>query len=165
MSDQAAHTSKWEIAEVVFGIPLLIAIVLGFVFPLSLPGGIFKIIFIVAGVGLIVTGVTLIILARREFAKSGQPTDPGRPTTNIVTSGVFSISRNPLYLGATLLVAGIGLTFNLPWVLIILVLSLIACHFVLIAPEERYLTARFGEEYRQYTESVHRWIGRKLNPQ
>ncbi len=108
-----------------------------------------------------IVGVILIILARREFAQHGQYTDPGHPTTIIVTTGVFSFSRNPLYLGVVCILIGIALAFNLAWVLVFLIPSLIACHYVLIAPEERYLTTKFGEEYRAYAASVLRWLGRR----
>jgi protein-S-isoprenylcysteine O-methyltransferase Ste14 len=56
---------------------------------------------------------------------------------------------------------GVALALNLPWVLVLLLPALIACHFILIAPEEQYLAARFGDEYREYAATVHRWIGRK----
>ena len=156
----SAHTSGWEISEVVFGVPFLVAIALQFLVPLSLPRGPFRLIFIVIGIAVLIVGVALIILARREFAQRSQPTDPGRPTTTIVTTGVFSISRNPLYLGAACFLAGIALAVNLPWELILLLPGLVACHIVLIAPEERYLAAKFGDEYRAYTATVHRWLGR-----
>ncbi len=108
-----------------------------------------------------VMGLNLAIIARREFARSGQPTDPGLPTSQIISTGIFSISRNPLYLGGIFILAGIALAFKLPWVLILLVPSMVACHYILIAPEERYLAAKFGEQYRMYTAKVHRWFGRK----
>jgi protein-S-isoprenylcysteine O-methyltransferase Ste14 len=161
MPAEAAHTSHWEISEVVFGIPLLVGIVLQWAAPLSLPEGILRQILILVGVILFVVGVALIVLARREFARHGQPTDPGRPTGKVVTTGVFSLSRNPLYLGCVGLVAGAALALNALWVLALLVPAVVACHVVLIAPEERYLAAKFGEEYRAYTASVHRWLGRR----
>jgi protein-S-isoprenylcysteine O-methyltransferase Ste14 len=160
MSTDAAHRSWWQISEVVFGIPFLIAIVLQLAMPLSLSRGTLSPVALLGGAALIIAGLALIILARREFKERGQPTDPGRPTTRIVTTGVFSISRNPMYLGAVCLLAGIALAVNLPWVLVLLLPSIIACHYVLIAPEENYLFAKFGEEYRGYTAEVHRWIGR-----
>jgi protein-S-isoprenylcysteine O-methyltransferase Ste14 len=160
MSRNAAHNSYWRIAEVVFGGPFLTALVLQRVVPLALPRGSFGPAFIAGGVVLAALGVAIIVLGRRELARRGQPTDPGRPTTNMVTSGVYSLSRNPLYLGLACFLAGVALVFNLAWVLILLLPSLVLCHFVLIVPEERYLAARFGDEYRQYVATVHRWIGR-----
>ena len=65
-----------------------------------------------------------------------------------------------MYLGAVCFLVGVALAVNLPWVLILLLPGIAACHYVLIAPEERYLSARFGEEYRAYAAAVHRWIGR-----
>lgn len=67
-------------------------------------------------------------------------------------------SRNPLYLGAVGVLAGIALAGNLAWVLVMLALSIVLCQVWLIAPEERYLSASFGEEYRRYTATVRRWI-------
>jgi len=161
MSNEAAHKKGWQIFEVVFGIPFLAAIVLQWVvsipFPREIPMPIIKL----AGLILIAAGVSLVVLARREFTRFGQPTDPGLATSKIITTGVFSFSRNPLYLGGVFFLAGISLVFNLPWGLILLIPSIIACHFILIAPEERYLHARFGEEYQAYVSAVHRWIGRK----
>jgi protein-S-isoprenylcysteine O-methyltransferase Ste14 len=115
---------------------------------------------VAGGAGLIVAGVTLIVLARRELAQHGQPTDPGLPTGELVTTGVFSVSRNPLYLGGTCLLAGIALALNLPWSLALLLPAIVACHYLLIAPEERYLAAKFDKEYAQYTTSVRRLLGR-----
>jgi protein-S-isoprenylcysteine O-methyltransferase Ste14 len=160
MPTNAAHNSYWRIAEVVFGGPFLIALLLQRVIPLSLPRGSYGLAWIVVGAVLAALGVTIIVLGRRELARRGQPTDPGRPTTNIVTSGVYSLSRNPLYLGLACFLAGAALIFNLLWVLILLLPSLVLCHFVLIAPEERYLADRFGDEYREYAATVYRWLGR-----
>ena len=160
MPANAAHTSRWRIAEVVFGGPFLVALLLQWAVPASLPRGPFGPIFVVGGAALAALGVTIIVLARRDLARQGQPTDPGHPTSRIVTTGMFSISRNPLYLGTTCFLVGVALAINLPWVLILLLPSLVACHFVLIAPEEQYLTARFGDEYRAYAATVRRWLGR-----
>ncbi len=160
MSNNAAHSSHWEISEVVFGVPFLVAIALQAAIPLSLPDGPFKPVLILGGAALGIAGVVFIVLARRELARQGQPTDPGRPTSKIVTTSVFAVSRNPLYLGVVGFLVGVALAANLPWVLILLLPSLIACHYVLIAPEERYLAAKFGEEYRAYAATVQRWIGR-----
>jgi protein-S-isoprenylcysteine O-methyltransferase Ste14 len=161
MPADSAHDKWWQISEVVFGVPLLIALALQFIVPLSLPGPSIREVVLAAGMLLIAAGLALVILARREFARKGEYTDPGHPTQHIMTSGVFSFSRNPMYLGIVIFLAGVALAADLPWVLVLLVPSLFACQLVLIAPEERYLAAKFGEEYARYRESVERWAGRK----
>ena len=161
MRNDVAHQKWWQIFEVVFGIPFLIGVVLQWVVPFSFPRGGAILIFVTAGIALIVLGIILAVLARREFRWYGQPTDPGYPTLKIVTTGIFSISRNPLYLGGMSILVGLALLFNLPWVFVLLLPAIVACHYVLIAPEEWYLAEKFGEEYRSYAETVYRWIGRK----
>lgn len=161
MTADAAHQSRWAIGEVVFGIPFLVGIVLHMLFPFSMPQGLLRQVLISVGVVLIFTGLGFIVSARRAFARFRQPTDPGQPTSQVITTGVFAISRNPLYLGAALLFCGVALMMNALWTLATLLVSLIVCHYVLIVPEENYLAAKFGEEYKAYAATARRWLGRK----
>ncbi len=161
MNADSAHHNPWEISEVVFGIPFLIGIILQFLVPFSLSQGVIAQILIPIGIALVIIGIGLIVSARREFARYRQPTDPGHPTSKVVQSGPFAVSRNPLYLGCVVAVLGIALTLNMLWILVTLLFSTILCLYVLILPEERYLRAKFGEEYGEYVASVHRWLGRK----
>jgi protein-S-isoprenylcysteine O-methyltransferase Ste14 len=160
MNVDSAHKNVWAIGEVVFGIPFLIGIALQFVFPFSFLQGIARQILALVGIALMVTGIGLIVMARREFNQYGQPTDPGHPTSKIVKTGIFSISRNPLYLGCVISLFGIALAINIFWILVALLVSVIVCHYVLIIPEEKYLAAKFGKEYGEYTNTVRRWFGR-----
>jgi len=161
MSVDCAHKSPWEIAEVVFGIPFLISIAIHVVIPFSLPQGVFRQLLLPLGIILISMGTAFIVLGRRELAHFNQPTDPGHPTRKVINSGVFAISRNPLYLGSVLVISGLALALNLLWTFVMLLLSILICLYVLIIPEEQYLAAKFGEEYKAYTVGVHRWFGRK----
>ena len=161
MSLDSAHKSGWEIAEAVFGIPFLVSIALHFIVPISLPQGILRQVLIPVGIVFIIIGIGLVVLARRQFAHFQQPTDPGHPTTKVIKTGMFAISRNPLYLGSVLVLMGIALALNVLWALVMLLLSIILCHYILIIPEEQYLAEKFGDEYKEYTDSVHRWLGRK----
>lgn len=161
MTADAAHQSRWAIGEVVFGIPFLVGIVLHMLFPFSMPQGLLRQVLISVGVVLIFTGLGFIVSARRAFARFRQPTDPGQPTSQVITTGVFAISRNPLYLGAALLFCGVALMMNALWTLATLLVSLVVCHYVLIVPEENYLAAKFGEEYKAYAATARRWLGRK----
>jgi protein-S-isoprenylcysteine O-methyltransferase Ste14 len=159
MSDQAAHQKGWQIFEVIVGFPFLVAFLLQWGLPLSFPEG-WHLLLIFCGSAFVISGLFLVFLTRREFARSSQPTDPGQPTTHLITGGVFCFSRNPLYLGGFLLLMGIALAINSLWNLIFLFLSFIACHYILVLPEERYLLAHFGDEYKSYRAIVHRWLGR-----
>ncbi len=161
MNTDAAHQSPWAIGEVVFGIPFLIGIALHFVAPLGVSAGTIRQLLMAVGIVLLLIGIGVIVLARRALARFQQPTDPGQPTSQMVTSGIFALSRNPLYLGAVLCLVGLALTFNLLWAGVMLLPAMVLCQYVLIAPEERYLAAKFGEGYQAYTASVSRWLGRK----
>jgi protein-S-isoprenylcysteine O-methyltransferase Ste14 len=161
MNADSAHKSNWTIAEVVFGVPFLIGLGLQLVFPFSFPPGIVHKILVPIGVVIIVISISFIMLSRHEFSQHNQPTDPGHPTRKVIKTGVFSISRNPLYLGVAILFLGIALTMRTFWVLLALLSSIIICHYILIVPEEKYLAAKFGGEYKEYTETVRRWFGRK----
>lgn len=160
MANDVAHTRWWQIFEVVFGVPVVVAGALQLAVPLAIPHS-FLLTARVAGGALVVCGVALVVLARRELARRGQPTDPGRPTSALVTTGVFAISRNPLYLGGVLALCGAAMAFNLPWLLLSVVPGVIACHVILIIPEERFLAATFGDDFRSYEKSVGRWIGKR----
>jgi protein-S-isoprenylcysteine O-methyltransferase Ste14 len=160
MTTDSAHKRQWQIFEVIVGVPFLAGVGLQLAVPVARPRGFYGPVMILGGAVLVVTGLIFIVLARRELARHGQPTDPGLPTSQLVTTGVFSVSRNPLYLGGVCLLAGIALVLNLLWSLVLLLPAIIGCHYLLLAPEERYLAARFDTEYTQYAASVRRWLGR-----
>jgi protein-S-isoprenylcysteine O-methyltransferase Ste14 len=159
-SQRAAHNRWWQIGEVVFGLPLLLAFVLEWLFPLGFFEALPALVLYLGGALLIVIAVSVIVSARRAFARHGQPTDPGHPTREMISSGIFGFSRNPLYLGAALFVLGVSVFAGLSWMLILFIPMLMLCHVILILPEERYLLDLFGDTYRLYTKRVHRWIGR-----
>lgn len=158
MSEDAAHHSLWQTSDAIFGAAFLLALVLSFLFPLSYPVGFPKILLYVVGGGLVLIGLRFVFLSRSILRREYQPSKPGIPTTKLVTDGVFSVSRNPSYLGLVIAFAGLGLLLSLPWMLIVLFPTIVVIHFVLILPEERYLEGKFGEEFRRYMQSVRRWI-------
>jgi protein-S-isoprenylcysteine O-methyltransferase Ste14 len=160
----SAHKNWLEIFEVVSGIPFLAVIALQLAVPLSFPRGFITPAVILGGAALITMGAAFVLGGRRELVQHGQPIDPGRTTNRIGTTGVYSVSRNPPYLGGVCFPVGIALVLGLPWVLVLLLPALVACHYVLIAPEEKYLAALFGEEYRRYAASAYRWFGRARRP-
>jgi protein-S-isoprenylcysteine O-methyltransferase Ste14 len=161
MNVPAAHNRSWQTSEVVFGIPLLAGIAVDFFKPFSITSDWLSSLLIGTGVLLMVAGAACIFYARRELAAHNQPTDPGKPTTQIVTTGIYTLSRNPLYLGAAVLMLGVALVLNSWWIVIAFFLALVLCHLILIIPEERYLAGKLGGDYEAYRQMVNRWIGRK----
>jgi protein-S-isoprenylcysteine O-methyltransferase Ste14 len=86
---------------------------------------------------------------------------PHRAATALVTHGPFAFSRNPIYLGNTILLLGAGLAFAMAWfVPIALLAAALTAHFA-IAREEAHLNARFGRDWRNYALQVNRWLGRR----
>ncbi len=81
--------------------------------------------------------------------------------TELVTNGIYQISRNPAFLGFDLLYIGTLLMF-FNWVLCILtVFAIIMYHLQIVNVEEDFLLAAFGNEYLQYKKKVCRYLGRK----
>ncbi len=161
MNKAAAHTHAWMTAEMIFGISLLLSLVLNFLVPLSLSRWVPRAASIGAGILLLTIGLVMVVLTRSQFRQAGQPTDPGFPTTQLITTGPFSWSRNPLYLAGAVVYLGLAVLLNSLWMLIFFLPFTGAIHFVLIVPEEKYLQATFGEGYLRYAGSVRRWIGRR----
>ena len=83
---------------------------------------------------------------------------PGDPTRTILDRGPFGVGRNPLYLGLVALYVGSALVWPSFWALVLTPVGVAALWWGAIAPEERYLAAKFGEEYEAYRRRVRRWI-------
>jgi len=83
---------------------------------------------------------------------------PHHATTALVTSGPFRFTRNPLYLSLGLLVAGAALAVNSLALLVMIIPWAVVMRRGVIAREERYLDAKFGEDYRAYCRRVRRWL-------
>lgn len=111
-----------------------------------------------AGALLIAMVVALSFASAKAFKHHNTPADPARETTAVIDTGPFRYSRNPAYLAAVLLQAGIGCWLNTVWILIAVLPALIAIHYIVVIREEHYLEARFGAEYLDYKIRVRRWI-------
>lgn len=92
------------------------------------------------------------------FRRVGTSPSPWRPTTALVTSGPYRMTRNPMYLGLTLMYLGVCCWINTAWPLIPLPVILLAMQLGVIKREEAYLERKFGGEFRQYCSRVRRWL-------
>jgi len=109
------------------------------------------------GIALLLLGLIAVpaVLAFRRVKTSPKP---WKPTTAVVTTGPYRITRNPMYLGFTLLYLGTTCWVNTVWPLILLPLVLVTMHYGVITREEAYLERVFGEEYLTYKRRVRRWL-------
>lgn len=76
---------------------------------------------------------------------------------DLVTDGMFAHGRNPLYVGNLLVVAGILLLHGSPWVLGLGAVFFGLSYIAIVAAEERFLAAKFGDAYQAYCRDVPRW--------
>jgi protein-S-isoprenylcysteine O-methyltransferase Ste14 len=107
---------------------------------------------------LLVSGLALARSFVAAFRRADTAVNPGKPTTTIVTTGPYRVSRNPGYLGMALTYAGIAVLTGALWPLVSLVPVLILIDRGVISREERYLQNKFGEEYARYKSKVRRWL-------
>ena len=113
---------------------------------------------LVSGYGLAAIGLGLISSALVLLRRSGQNPVPWKPTPSLHFRGPYRFTRNPMYVGMTLLQAGLGLWLDNPWVALLALPALAIVHFTAVLPEEIYLREKFGEPYRTYIASVRRYI-------
>ena len=158
MANNFAHNSIWRTSDAIFGITFLLGLALHFVPSLSLTFLFPVSLRVVGGAALVLAGVTAVVLAKYGLKNAGQPAAPGKPTTQVVEAGIYRFSRNPLYLGLVVVLAGLGLLMNIAWWVILTLPMFFTLQHFLIVPEEQYLFGRFGEQYAGYTSRVRRWL-------
>ena len=112
------------------------------------------------GIGLLLIAAAgpIVISALGVLFRAKTTFDVRKPTSAIVTNGPYRFSRNPSYVSLTLLYGGIACLVNSLWVLLMVVPAVTVMHFGVIKREERYLEAKFGDEYREYKTTVRRWV-------
>jgi protein-S-isoprenylcysteine O-methyltransferase Ste14 len=138
-----------------YAIPLGIGLLIQRFYPAAiLPRG----IALALGVPLVALGLALAAVAMASFVRARTSPIPIKPTTAIVATGPYRFTRNPMYLGLALLYLGVTLWVDTLWPLLFLPLVLFTIQRTVIAREERYLEAKFGDEYRGYKARVRRWI-------
>ena len=96
--------------------------------------------------------------ALRQFFKTKNTLVTVKPANSLQTKGIYSVSRNPMYISLLLLYTGLSFIIGNWWNLLLLpVLFLIVQEYV-IKREEKYLDRRFGQQYYDYKAKVRRWL-------
>lgn len=107
---------------------------------------------------LFLPGLILALIAIYGFRKAKTGAVPFSKSTTLVTDGVYRFTRNPMYLGMALLLAGLAIKLGSlgAWLPIPLFVAIIQRQF--IVNEEIFLTAIYGDQYRQFCQKVRRWL-------
>ena len=140
---------------VILGGALVVAALLEWFLPLPfLPTTLSRII----GAAVFLSGFAFGMPAFRLMRQAKTTLNPYRSSTAVITSGPFGITRNPLYVANLLNYTGLVIFFGLVWGILLLPAVVWLTNRWVIIPEENYLEQKFGDEYRRYKASIHRWI-------
>jgi protein-S-isoprenylcysteine O-methyltransferase Ste14 len=134
---------------------ILLVAIIHFIFPIT------KLLFFpwnLLGLLLLALGGLLNLLPDRDFRRFNTTVKPFEYSSKLITSGVFRLSRNPMYLGMGLFLLGESMLFGSLGPFIIPIGFVVLMHFIFIIPEEKMLSEKFGEEYETYRKKVRRWI-------
>ncbi|MBT3788567.1 MAG: isoprenylcysteine carboxylmethyltransferase family protein [Alphaproteobacteria bacterium] len=110
------------------------------------------------GAAVLVIAGMLALKSVPRHRKEGSNVEPWKPTTKIISDGVYGRSRNPIYVAMALLYIGISIAAGSLAALVYLVPCLLIIRFYVIGREEIYLERKFGEEYVAYKGKVRRWF-------
>jgi protein-S-isoprenylcysteine O-methyltransferase Ste14 len=111
-----------------------------------------------AAIVLVLSGVGVVTAGIRNFSRAATPVPTTEPTRALVTTGIHSWSRNPIYVGLFLIYAGLAVGAHSVWALILAVPLALTMRYGVVAREEAYLERLFGAPYLAYKARVRRWL-------
>jgi protein-S-isoprenylcysteine O-methyltransferase Ste14 len=103
-------------------------------------------------------GFIVVLISVMTFVAAKTTPVPYRRAATLVTRGPYRLSRNPMYVGVTLIYLGIAALRGVLWPVLLLPIPLAVLNYVVIPQEESMLRATFGAAYEQYCARVRRWL-------
>lgn len=137
---------------------IVVSIALGVFYPLPWIGGLLEDLLFAIGWLVLLAVAALWFGSIRTMIRAKTTLDPNGTPEHLITTGPFSVSRNPIYLANTMLLIGIGLVGGMTWFLPLAFVAAFATTKLAIEREEKILADRFGKRYREYARKVRRWI-------
>ena len=110
--------------------------------------------------GVLILAVSLVVGGIISFRLARTTVDPTQPenATTVVTTGVYRLTRNPMYLGFLLVLLACGFKLTNPITWLFLPVFVVYMNQFQIKPEEHALTQLFGTAYTEYQQQVRRWL-------
>lgn len=136
-----------------FFLTLIASIALHLIYP---TGRVFGFPYI--GLALTLLGVVLNLWTDRLFKEGGTTVKPFEDPSLLITSGPFSISRHPMYLGMASILMGVAFILGTFVSFVFPMLFIVAMELLFIPHEEEDMERIFGEKYREYRRRVRRWV-------
>ena len=157
-------TSKRDTARVIAPAPLIAVgvVLIGLAIDKLSPVGVANAVFsrsartVIAG-ALIAFAAWPMARALLRFRLAGTPAEPWKPTSALVMRGIYKRTRNPMYQAFGLFALGLAFAFASDWMFLLLPIGALVIHFGVVRREERYLAAKFGDDYRTYCAKVPRY--------
>ena len=128
----------------------------GWIWPIALPLGFWPRV-VIGALGTL-GGVAVVLAAFAWFRRTGQDPAPWKPSPELVVKGIYRYTRNPMYIGLTLIQLGLGIALGNAWIAALAPIGLTVVHFIAVRPEEAYLTEKFGASYLSYKAAVRRYL-------
>jgi protein-S-isoprenylcysteine O-methyltransferase Ste14 len=93
-----------------------------------------------------------------QFVRTKNTIIPNKAAQSLQTTGIYHLSRNPMYFSLGMFYLGLTCLFGNWWNIILVPLLVVMVQEFVIKQEEKYLTRKFGEEFNQYKQKVRRWL-------
>jgi protein-S-isoprenylcysteine O-methyltransferase Ste14 len=143
---------------VIYVAGLVVGYVIQFLLPLPILPPLFDVAIRILGLVVLCAGGWLMFMTASTFQRAGTPLNPHEVTKALTFDGPYRFSRNPMYLGMTLVLIGFAMIGNALWPLLAAIPAVWWIQTQVIEKEERYLEAKFGAPYLDFKKRVRRWI-------
>ena len=110
------------------------------------------------GIFFFLVGIYFCVRSIGQFIRTKNTIIPNKPADSLQTTGVYHITRNPMYLSLACLYLGFACIYGNWWHIILLPFLIWAVQVLVIKREEQYLGRKFGDAYIQYRQKVRRWL-------
>lgn len=158
MTQHDDRPNRWPWPPMIYGAAILLATALGIAAPLPWFGSPLRDILFAVGALTMVAAIALDLYAMATLNAGHTTIWPNRRSDHLVSGGPFRFTRNPIYVGNTMLMIGAGLAFGILWFIGLAFVAAWATQKLAIEREEAHLEARFGKHYRDYRKKVRRWV-------
>ncbi len=158
MDDIAERPNSIPWPPLLYGGAVAIALLLNWIMPSPWVAPPASVLIGILGSGLALMAIIIDMLVIQDMWRAKTAILPTRGASKLLTTGLFALSRNPIYVANTLLVIGIALWLGNLWMLMTCMWAAFLTHYLAIRREEDHLAARFGADWEAYKARTARWL-------